>query len=118
MKGSLSVDPEGGLLAIANRNSKVENRFARVAKLADAPDLGSGGEILRGSSPLPGRCRSCRQSKHAPFQFARIAFGFPQTYSAEKCIFISPVLDSLWQATETVHQAAAEYDVIGDERFL
>ncbi len=40
MKGSLSVDPEGGLLAIANRNSKVENRFARVAKLADAPDLG------------------------------------------------------------------------------
>ena len=28
--------------------------FARVAKLADAPDLGSGGAILRGSSPLPG----------------------------------------------------------------
>jgi hypothetical protein len=28
--------------------------LARVAKLADAPDLGSGGEILRGSSPLPG----------------------------------------------------------------
>ena len=27
---------------------------AEVAKLADAPDLGSGGEILRGSSPLPG----------------------------------------------------------------
>jgi hypothetical protein len=25
-----------------------------VAELADAPDLGSGGEILRGSSPLPG----------------------------------------------------------------
>jgi hypothetical protein len=25
-----------------------------VAKLADAPDLGSGGEILRGSSPLLG----------------------------------------------------------------
>jgi hypothetical protein len=30
---------------------------ARVAKLADAPDLGSGGEILRGSSPLPGTHR-------------------------------------------------------------
>src|SRR5256885_14752376 len=29
-------------------------RRARVAKLADAPDLGSGGAILRGSSPLPG----------------------------------------------------------------
>jgi hypothetical protein len=27
---------------------------AGVAKLADAPDLGSGGEILRGSSPLSG----------------------------------------------------------------
>jgi hypothetical protein len=25
-----------------------------VAKLADAPDLGSGGAILRGSNPLPG----------------------------------------------------------------
>jgi hypothetical protein len=40
MKGSLSVNPEGVLLAIAKRKSKVENRFARVAKLADAPDLG------------------------------------------------------------------------------
>jgi hypothetical protein len=28
---------------------------AGVAKLADAPDLGSGGEILRGSSPLSGK---------------------------------------------------------------
>src|SRR5262249_33843419 len=27
---------------------------AGVAKLADAPDLGSGGEIHRGSNPLPG----------------------------------------------------------------
>ncbi|PYK40935.1 MAG: hypothetical protein DME60_05965 [Verrucomicrobia bacterium] len=40
MKGSLSVNPEGVLLAIAKRKSKVENRFARVAKLADTPDLG------------------------------------------------------------------------------
>jgi hypothetical protein len=54
MKGFVSVNREGVLLAIARRKSKVENRFARVAKLADAPDLGSGGEILRGSSPLPG----------------------------------------------------------------
>ena len=29
-------------------------RYAGVAELADAPDLGSGGEIRRGSSPLPG----------------------------------------------------------------
>ena len=28
------------ILAIASPKSKVENRFARVAKLADAPDLG------------------------------------------------------------------------------
>ena len=56
MKGFLSVNREGVLLAIATRKSKVENRFARVAKLADAPDLGSGGEILRGSNPLPGTC--------------------------------------------------------------
>ena len=60
------------LLAIANRKSKVENRFARVAKLADAPDLGSGGEILRGSSPLPGTSKETDVSyegHHAPFQF-------------------------------------------------
>src|SRR6266481_7138985 len=35
----------------------LEINDARVAKLADAPDLGSGGEILRGSSPLPGIAR-------------------------------------------------------------
>jgi hypothetical protein len=40
MKGFFSVNREGVLLAIAERKSKVENRFARVAKLADAPDLG------------------------------------------------------------------------------
>jgi hypothetical protein len=33
---------------------------AEVAKLADAPDLGSGGEILRGSSPLLGKCFDSR----------------------------------------------------------
>src|SRR5437879_13790180 len=31
---------------------------AGVAELADAPDLGSGGEIRRGSSPLPGTAQS------------------------------------------------------------
>jgi hypothetical protein len=40
VKGSLSVNPEGVLLAIAKGKSKVENRFARVAKLADAPAQG------------------------------------------------------------------------------
>jgi hypothetical protein len=39
-EGFVSVNREGVLLAIARRKSKVENRFARVAKLADAPDLG------------------------------------------------------------------------------
>src|SRR4029078_5239521 len=45
---------------IANRHKlRADQRPRRsfqagVAKLADAPDLGSGGEILRGSSPLPG----------------------------------------------------------------
>jgi hypothetical protein len=40
--------------AIADQKFKIKNQQARVAKLADAPDLGSGGAILRGSSPLPG----------------------------------------------------------------
>ena len=42
------------LFAIENLKSKIYHPSARVAKLADAPDLGSGGAILRGSSPLPG----------------------------------------------------------------
>jgi hypothetical protein len=29
-----------------------------MAELADAPDLGSGGEILVGSSPSPGSCKN------------------------------------------------------------
>src|SRR2546423_14973230 len=40
----------------------LEINDAGVAELADAPDLGSGGEIRRGSSPLPGsfpRIKSC-----------------------------------------------------------
>ena len=40
----------------ANEASFVSFAFAGVAKLADAPDLGSGGAILRGSSPLSGKC--------------------------------------------------------------
>ncbi len=39
---------------IGNLKSRIYDYRARVAKLADAPDLGSGGAILRGSSPLPG----------------------------------------------------------------
>lgn len=45
---------------------------AEVAKLADAPDLGSGGAILRGSSPLSGipsnrsRPRKNRRSVYGP----------------------------------------------------
>ena len=59
------------LLYFARHNSSTSNirlyilkhksfiiKPARVAKLADAPDLGSGGEILRGSSPLPGTANS------------------------------------------------------------
>jgi hypothetical protein len=37
---------------------------AGVAKLADAPDLGSGGEILRGSSPLSGKCFITRDLRY------------------------------------------------------
>jgi hypothetical protein len=41
---------------------------AGVAKLADAPDLGSGGEILRGSSPLSGKRIGSRKglASHQP----------------------------------------------------
>src|SRR5207248_11098003 len=42
------------LFAIENPKSKIYHPSARVSKFADAPDLGSGGAILRGSSPLPG----------------------------------------------------------------
>src|SRR5882724_9695918 len=40
-----------------------EAGHARMAELADAPDLGSGGEILVGSSPSPGICSEVRQTK-------------------------------------------------------
>ena len=35
-----------------------------MAELADAPDLGSGGEIRRGSSPLPGISTNDRSQRH------------------------------------------------------
>ena len=51
-EGPVSVNPEGVFLAIAKGKSKVENRFARVAKLADAPDFASSdswkGQSLKG----------------------------------------------------------------------
>jgi hypothetical protein len=39
-----------------------------MAELADAPDLGSGGEILVGSSPSPGSCYEMlgRLTRHSP----------------------------------------------------
>jgi hypothetical protein len=46
---------EGFLRARANHGIILPSSVAEVAKLADAPDLGSGGEILRGSSPLLGK---------------------------------------------------------------
>ena len=45
--------PEAGAGVNCAQSCLIDQK-ARVAKLADAPDLGSGGEILRGSSPLPG----------------------------------------------------------------
>ena len=48
-----AVGPSGAWQS-QNRKHRIENPVARVAELADAPDLGSGGEIRRGSSPLPG----------------------------------------------------------------
>src|SRR5512133_1418071 len=39
-------------------------QFAGVAELADAPDLGSGGEIRRGSSPLPGISTNDHRQRH------------------------------------------------------
>src|SRR5262245_19140745 len=44
-------------------------------------------------------------------------FGFPQTDSTEECVLILTAFNSVWQATKTVHQAAAKNDVIGDEGF-
>ena len=46
----------GGIVSICNRKSQIYNRkpTARVAELADAPDLGSGAEKRAGSSPVPG----------------------------------------------------------------
>ena len=49
----------------------VRFKEAGVAKLADAPDLGSGGAILRGSSPLLGKLLEIsllhREANHEEF---------------------------------------------------
>jgi hypothetical protein len=42
-----------------------------VAKLADAPDLGSGGAILRGSSPLPGTSTAQANFTRSGLQFTK-----------------------------------------------
>jgi hypothetical protein len=44
----------GKLLALPALLALLALLLAEVAKLADAPDLGSGGVILRGSNPLLG----------------------------------------------------------------
>src|SRR4029453_10817789 len=54
---------EPASFAIAPRKFTIRNRVARVAKLADAPDLGSGGAIHRGSSPLPGTLPGLRRKQ-------------------------------------------------------
>ena len=121
MKGSLSVNPEDVLLAIAKRKSKVENRSARVAKLADAPDLGSGGEILRGSSPLPGILLEVKNiyrirtrltihdeaSHDAPFRAAHAQVCFPQSYSAKERVLVSSRLNISGKFVEPSDIAAA-----------
>jgi hypothetical protein len=47
---------------------------AEVAKLADAPDLGSGGAILRGSSPLLGKHLLWRTSFLASLRQRQICY--------------------------------------------
>ncbi len=42
-----------------------------MAELADAPDLGSGGEILRGSSPLPGTFNAAERIRARESQLDR-----------------------------------------------
>ena len=44
-----------------------------MAKLADAPDLGSGGAILRGSSPLPGSPSQTGLSLHGIIELSQKA---------------------------------------------
>src|SRR5687767_11882804 len=54
-----------------------QDKAARVAKLADAPDLGSGGAILRGSSPLPG---TSRQGVRGSWEDLRLAAIFEEQH--------------------------------------
>ena len=71
----------------------------------------------RSFSSQPEHRAAFRWSQHTPLQFAGIFLGLPQTYSAEERVFISSALDSFGQLAKAVHKAAAEDDVIGDERF-
>ena len=56
MNGEFAERIEEGLARVAGRGQNYGVQFmpARMAKLVDAPDLGSGGAIRAGSSPVPG----------------------------------------------------------------
>src|SRR4029453_18031880 len=43
--------------------------------------------------------------------------GFPQADATKKCILVLSSFGSFWQTTETVHETAAEDDIIRDEGF-
>ena len=79
---------------------------ARVAKLADAPDLGSGGAILRGSSPLPGTPHlTCAWRNHRCGETAgpgcRDDFDKTKNVKANRACFF------FWSATTVVALALA-----------
>src|SRR5438128_6470870 len=57
------------------------------------------------------------QLKDLPFLFAA-GSRFPKTNAADKSVFVFSALDAFGQRLEAVHVAAAEDNIIGDERFL
>ncbi len=62
---------------------------AEVAKLADAPDLGSGGAILRGSSPLLGKYLA---KNHLCCRITFGAGGFLQSSHVKITLFLPNLL--------------------------
>src|SRR5712692_7703988 len=82
---------------------------ARVAKLADAPDLGSGGEILRGSSPLPGTSKE--QASNVERSILDAECGMPSKIASDLVLDVRRSLSDVTKRATSVRANASYFPI-------
>src|SRR5882724_4255556 len=70
------------------------------------------------SRPIYCNRQSEPASDHAPFLLSRSRIYFPKAQPTKKGVFIASALNAVGQVVEAVHVAAAQDDIVGDERFF